>query len=163
MEERWGDTVLNCNERCWPLQFIAVVANCNAKRVPRQKHCSAVHCNELYAIAAPLQSPQAPRLLRTRVGHCIREFGLVLIFSFAVVGRLVGSPLPGSRGGRHRRYGSAAGGRCGEVAGPLLYCTNVRGGTAKLRFHQGPLSGAAQWRLGCKYLTSAVSGGSANG
>ena len=73
------------------MQFIAVVANCNAKRVPRQKHCSAVHCNELYAIAAPLQSPQAPRLLRTRVGHCIREFGLVLIFSFAVVGRPVGS------------------------------------------------------------------------
>jgi len=127
------------------LQFIAVVANCNAKRVPRQKHCSAVHCNELYAIAAPLQSPQAPRLLRTRVGHCSRELGPVLIFSFAFV-RLVGSTrlYPAraaavTAGTEALREDAVA-----KVARPLLNCANVRGATANLEltFHSDHSVGA---------------------
>ena len=75
MERSGGDTVLNRNESGVPLQFIAVVANCNAKRVPRPRHCIAVQCNEAFAIAAPLQSPQAPADLRTRVGHCSPNLG----------------------------------------------------------------------------------------
>ena len=113
------------------MQFIAVVANCNAKRVPRQKHCSAVHCNELYAIAAPLQSPQAPRLLRTRVGHCSRELGPVLIFSFAFV-RLVGSTrlYPARAAAVTAGTEAAADDAVAKVARPLLHCANVRGATA---------------------------------
>ena len=85
MEKRCGDTVLNCNERWWPLQFIAVVANCNAKRVPRPRHCIAVQCNEAFATAAPLQSPWTPAGLRTRVGHCIRVWATAISAPYHVV------------------------------------------------------------------------------
>ena len=93
MEKRCGNTVLNCNERCWPLQFIAVVANCNAKRVPRPRHCIAVQCYEAFFAVATGSGP----LLCTRSAIAV-AVGPVLIFlvcSRWAARRLV-SPLPGS-------------------------------------------------------------------
>jgi hypothetical protein len=118
------------------LQFIAVVANCNAKRVPRPLHCSAVHCNEPCAIAAPLQSPQAPRLLRTRVGHCILGWAEAQVYpvpSRAISTLRTSSLCPARAARRHHGHGSAAGDVVAKVARSLPNCANVRGATANLR------------------------------